>query len=222
MRITELEFSSLLAYCPHGDFNDHRRSREVRTFLKTDAYVQNPDAPNQIIPMSEWIARTMESQRTSLRFSNFFESNTVLVPAPRSSLVQSDALWVPQRIARELVKRGFGSNAVDYLTRIRAVAKSAFSTASDRPKVTTHFESLAVQGTMTPPDNVLIIDDIVTRGATLMGAANRLAEAFPGARIKAFAAMRTISNPEEFHHMYDPCVGTITYRSSQDDTIRRP
>lgn len=160
--------------------------------------------------------------KASLPLGNFFGTNTILVPAPRSSLIKSDALWVPQSIARALVKRGFGSNTVEYLLRTRAVAKSAFSGPSDRPKVTTHFESLAVQGTMTPPDDVLLIDDIVTRGATLLGAANRLLDAFPNARVRAFAAMRTVSNPAEFEEMYRPCTGVITYRSNQDDTIRRP
>jgi hypothetical protein len=222
MRITELEFASLLAYCPYGNSPSHQRSREVRTFIKTDEYVQDPNSPNQSIPMSEWVAQTMSYRRISLPFTSFFQPNTVLVPAPRSSLAKSDTLWVPQRIARELVKRGFGSNEVEYLMRMRAVAKSAFSAASDRPKVTTHFESLAVQGTMTPPEEVILIDDIITRGATLMGAANRLIDVFPNAHIRAFAAMRTISNPDEFHEMYNPCVGLITYRSNQDDTLRRP
>lgn len=73
-----------------------------------------------------------------------------------------------------------------------------------------------------PAGREISIDDIMTRGATLMGAANRLNDAFPNAHIRAFAAMRTISNSDEFHEMYTPCVGVITYRSNQDDTIRRP
>lgn len=39
-------------------------------------------------------------------------------------------------------------------------------------------------------DGIIIVDDVVTRGATIMGAAARLREAFPNARIRAFTIAR--------------------------------
>ncbi|MDG7031901.1 MAG: phosphoribosyltransferase, partial [Nitrososphaerota archaeon] len=68
---------------------------------------------------------------------------------------------------------------------------------------------MEVQGRLSEPESVLLIDDIITRGATLLGAANRLADAFPNARISAFAAMRTVSNPDEFQREYDPQMGNV-------------
>lgn len=86
------------------------------------------------------------------------------------------------------------------------------------------FETISVQGRISepPPNEILLVDDIVTRGATLLGAANRLAEAFPAARIRAFAAMRTISDPSEFIATYEPRSGTIEHRELTEDTLRRP
>ena len=49
------------------------------------------------------------------------------------------------------------------------------------------------------PDEIILIDDVITRGATLLGAANLLADDFPETPIRAFVAMRTISNPDEFN-----------------------
>ena len=80
---------------------------------------------------------------------------------------------------------------------------------------------MGVRRRLSKPDEIVLIDDIVTRGATLLGPANRLADVFPQTRIRAFAAMRTISNPDEFNELYDPCVGTIELRES-GDTLRRP
>ena len=80
---------------------------------------------------------------------------------------------------------------------------------------------MSVTGILSKPDEIILVDDVVTRGATLLDAANRLADAFPETPIRAFAAMRTISNPEEFNELYDPCVGTIDLRES-GDTLRRP
>lgn len=60
-----------------------------------------------------------------------------------------------------------------------------------------------------------MIDDVVTRGATLLGVANKLADMFPNAHIRGFAAMRTITNSKEFVSINAPCVGTITLRGNE-------
>jgi phosphoribosylpyrophosphate synthetase len=62
---------------------------------------------------------------------------------------------------------------------------------------------------------ILLIDDIVTRGATFLGAANRLIDALPHAHIRAFAIMRTISEPSAFVHIRDPRIGTIQLRNNE-------
>jgi hypothetical protein len=56
----------------------------------------------------------------------------------------------------------------------------------------------------------------------MWGAANRLAEAYPEALIRGFAAVRTISNPYEFEELYRPVKGTIEFREDLQDTLRRP
>lgn len=61
---------------------------------------------------------------------------------------------------------------------------------------------------------------MITRGSTVMGGANRLAEAFPDARIRAFAVMRVISNHNDFIDVDDPRVGLITMAGK--DTRRIP
>jgi predicted amidophosphoribosyltransferase len=52
---------------------------------------------------------------------------------------------------------------------------------------------MRVTGILSKPEVIVLVYDIITRGATLLGAANLLADAFPGTPIRAFAAMRTIS-----------------------------
>lgn len=65
------------------------------------------------------------------------------------------------------------------------------------------------------------MDDVITRGATLLGAVNKLADAFPNAKIRAFAFMRTMSNSAEFVNIFDPRKGKIILRDD-GSTIRRP
>lgn len=84
--------------------------------------------------------------------------------------------------------------------------------------------SRCVQEVFPEPDEILLVDDVITRGATLLGAANRLAEAYPKAHIRAFAAMRTISPPNVFASTHNPVIGTIelvvndTFRHDLVDT----
>src|SRR5437867_12301165 len=96
-----------------------------------------------------------------LRFASFFQKNTVLVPVPSSSLMQPNSLWVPNRIASALVKRGLGREVVPCLVRKTPVRKAAFSKPSERPTPKEHLESIADQGRIseTFPDQILLGDD---------------------------------------------------------------
>lgn len=139
MQLTKIEFGSLLSYCPRGDSDPILRARKVTAVLKVDGFVYNSSGSAQPILMSEWVGHTMSQVRTQLPFSGFFAENTILVPAPSSSLLQPDSLWVPERIANALVKYGFGKEVVSCLKRTRAVRKAAYSRSEDRPKPFEHY-----------------------------------------------------------------------------------
>ncbi len=218
MRVTSVDFGSFLCYTPRGTSAEIDRAREVMKIIKEDSFLENPQ-----IPMSEWIAREVQKRKADLPFASFFQENTILVPVPSSSLMQPNSLWVPHNIATALVKRGMGKEVVALLARKTPVRKAAWSKPSERPKVKEHIASMIVQQQISvPPDQILLVDDIITRGATLLGAANRLADALPSARIRAFAAMATISDSSDFESLFKPLLGTVQYRPLKGDTIRRP
>lgn len=216
MRLSELEFGSLLSYTPRGDSPEKKSSKDVMIYLKQDSVLE------QHILMSEWVAQAIRRDLNTLPFASFFQPTTILVPTPKSSLMTKDALWVPHRLATALVGTGLGKVVVPCLTRIKPVPKAASSTPEERPTAAQHYESMEVQGRISEPDEIVLVDDIITRGATLLGAANRLVDVFPKAHIYAFAAMRTISNSIDFTKLYDPCKGKITFRPLFGDTLRRP
>ena len=219
MRITRLDYGSLLSYSPRGISAEIQQAREVMKMIKADNFVETPP-----IPMSEWIARTIQENRERLPFASFFQKDTVLVPVPSSSLMQRDSLWVPSRIANALAKNGSGKEVIPFLTRETPVNKAAWSKASERPKVKVHLATMSVQGRISepPPSQILLVDDIVTRGATLLGAANKIVEVLPRAQVYAFAAMRTISDSSDFETLFKPVLGSIQYRPRTEDTLRRP
>lgn len=216
MNLSQLEFSALLSYAPRGESAEIRHSKDVMIKLKKDGFVGEPP-----VLMSQWVAQTIQRSRATLPFASFFQPNTTLVPIPKSSLMQPNTLWVPLRIATALVGMGLGKEVVSSLVRDKPVPKAALSMPSDRPTAIEHYDSMSVQGRLSKPEEILLVDDVITRGATILGAANRLADVFPQTRIRAFAAMRTISNPDEFDKVYVPCVGTIELWES-GGTLRRP
>lgn len=123
-------------------------------------------------------------------------------------------------MANALVQNGLGIAVTECLKRVLPLRKSATSSARNRPKADEHYASLGIQKIFSEPKEILLIDDIVTRGATIIGAANKLIDAFPEAHIRAFAAMRTISEPEQFRSISEPCVGEIIL--SGREAFRRP
>jgi predicted amidophosphoribosyltransferase len=137
--------------------------------------------------------------------------------------MKEDTMWVPQRLAEALSKEGLGIAIKIFLERVVALRKSA--TSHDKPTAIEHYNSLHVrtQKTLSEPKEILLIDDIVTRGATILGAANRLKEAFPKSSIRAFAAMRTMTPPYAyFKSIYDPCEGNIETQDDGQNTLRKP
>ena len=89
-----------------------------------------------------------------------------------------------------------------------------------RPLAREHYDTVEIIEPMHEIGDIILVDDVVTSGATILGVASKLAERFPDSEIKAFAAVRTISNPLEFTNMMRPAKGTITLHDVY--TIRDP
>lgn len=217
----ELEFGALLTYAPKnaGDSPGMPESRSVMDELKKDGYVL---ANNQQVPIKEWIASEVKRGWSSPPYSDFFKPTTTLIPTPAHSETKEGALWVPERLANALLKAGLGKEVSTCLWRIKPVQKAGTSASMARPTVEQHYESMAVRGGISPPSEILLVDDVVTQGRTLIGAANRLRDRFPKTPIRAFAAMRAMSRSDQpFRQIVEPCVGKITYYPERGGYIDR-
>jgi predicted amidophosphoribosyltransferase len=204
----------MYAYSPRGISEAEKSSRSVMRAIKDDMFLSSPP-----LLTSEYISNALLNTKKTLPFADFFEADPILVPVPNSSLMRPGTLWVSERLAKAMHENGLGKRVITCLRRQFALRKSATSQARDRPKAAEHFESLEVQRLLSDPHEILLVDDIITRGATLSGAANRLRSVYPAVKIRAFAAMRTISSPP-FNDYHDPCIGTIML--SDRDTFRSP
>ncbi|MCY2959174.1 MAG: hypothetical protein NTY35_03330 [Planctomycetota bacterium] len=68
---------------------------------------------------------------------------------------------------------------------------------------------------------VLVVDDVITRGAVGLAAVSLLRQQMPDADIRVFAMIRTISSPEDFRQLLDPCSGVVALQAD-GSTVRHP
>jgi hypothetical protein len=168
------------------------------------------------------------------RFAMAFGAKVVLIPVPGSAPSQR-ANWAGERLAWCLKEVGLATEIWPVLRRQHAVRKSAFAAAGERPAVLEHYTSFAVgrflgEVASGPPAlgdssrwsglQLTLVDDVITRGRTMLAAAGRIQAAFPGADIRAFALLRTLGPDEPLHRILDPCEGEIRWVSG--DARRRP
>lgn len=217
MLLSELPFGAFLSYTPRPQTPERTESKNWMYALKTDSIAPSSNPPELAIvhlvnKLKEWIPKSP--------LKGFFSPLATLVPMPSSSLRLPGGQWVPKKIAGTMFRAGLGTSADILLERTEPIPKSAFSSAPERPRPQTHYRTLGLCPTLIDPERILIIDDIVTRGASMIGAASVLAEAYPDVPIAGFALIRTISNNDDFRTLVDPCVGTITCKANS--THREP
>lgn len=119
------------------------------------------------------------------------------------------ALWPARRIADELVAQSFGSHVLNCLERAKAVPASHRAQPGERPNAQAHYDSLRVTPVLDAPSSLTLVDDVVTRGDTLIAAASRVQEAYPSATVRAFAVVRTMGLVEDIKRIVEPVVGMI-------------
>jgi len=155
-----------------------------------------------------------------------FGARVLLVPVPGSAPLQR-AEWVGERLAWCLKEVGLAAGVWPVLRRRHAVRKSAFAAAGERPTVLEHYASFAVERAfcgrapaaqtrlVSEPAmagvQLTLVDDVITRGRTLLAAAATLREAFPGAEVRAFAVLRTLGRDETLRQVLEPCEGEVRW-----------
>ena len=197
--LSEVRFGSYLVYSPRGTSAISVKSRRWRDAIKSGV----DEALRTVV---HYLVRDLKSTGLSVVLG----SDVTLVPAPGSSLLVEGAFWGPRWIASELVRAGLGKQVFPCLSRTTAVPKSAFQPPGGRPTARHHYDTMRVEElALLGGERITIVDDFVTKGSTLLGAASRLGEACPTAQVSAFALIRTMGLQPEVERMVEPCVGTI-------------
>jgi hypothetical protein len=198
--IDSVAFASCYVYSPAGDSAICARSRLLRALLKDgDAHF-----------MIKYAVRVRQQMLPASVLAGFFLSGDVLVPVPRSA-PKAGGTWAAAELARALVQAGVGSTMWPGLRRVFAVKKSATSAKGSRPSVARHYESFRLEPLELRPASIVLVDDVITKGRTLLAAAARIDEALPGAQVRAFALLRTLGMISDLHRLLEPCRGQVRW-----------
>jgi adenine/guanine phosphoribosyltransferase-like PRPP-binding protein len=134
-----------------------------------------------------------------------------LVPIPRC-IPSAPECWPAWQVANALRTLGLAGALWVGLERGQAVRKSATSPAGARPTARQHFESLVVtRASCAPPEKIVLVDDVITKGRTLFAAAARLREFLPRADLRAFALVRSQGFLGHVVRLLDPCEGWLRW-----------
>jgi hypothetical protein len=198
--IEGIAFASCYVYSPVGESAICARSRLLRALLKEgDAHF-----------MFKYAMRVRQQMEPASELAGFFLAGDVLVPVPRSA-PKVGGTWAAAELARALVEAGVGSAIWPGLQRISAVRKSATAEKGRRPSVARHYDSFRLEPLNLRPRRVVLIDDVITRGRTLLAAASRLREALPDTQVRGFALLRTMGFISDLRDLLEPCRGEIRW-----------
>jgi hypothetical protein len=208
--IEAVSFASCYVYSPTGKCPVSVRSRLLCEVLKAgdEGFLRR------------YCERAREQIESSPRFADLFARSTVLIPVPGSAPFSTGRRWVAEELARALAREGLGAAVWAGLRRVQPVGKSATARGGLRPSVAAHYRSFAIENGLVPPAECVLVDDVVTKGRTLLAAAARVHDAFPQARIRGFAMLRTMGLVAEIDRLIEPCVGEIRWHAG--DARRRP
>ena len=213
-----LAFAACYVYSPRGRGAIATASRVLRARLKSG----DPGW------LACYAARVWQLRAGSGRYACFFGPDVVLVPVPRSRPHAPNVVWVAERLAMALVGFGLAGGIWTGLRRSVPVRKSATSLSGERPTVAAHYGSLVAAQPPDGPngecpvtlDRLLLVDDVVTKGRTLLAAAARLREVCPASEVRGFALARTLGLVRGIEHLVSPCEGEIFW--SGGDARRAP
>jgi len=139
---------------------------------------------------------------------------------PWSAASSATAPWAALQLAVALSEVGFALPVWLGLRRQVAVRKSATAPGAARPEVREHYESFAVAPPVREMSTLVLIDDVITRGRTLLAAAARLRSKLPHADIRAFALIRTLGFVQQLDRVTEVCHGIVRWGAG--DAQREP
>jgi len=207
--LCSVTFASCYVYSPRAHGWLAEASRRLCDRVKSSDPVWLPRYAGFVYRSSLW----------DRQLSALFSPDAVLVPVPGSAC-SGEGPWVASRLALALSEVGFALPIWMGLRRRYAVTKSATAPSAGRPTVYQHYDSFAAEAPANTVHRLVLIDDVITKGRTLLAAAARLGSELPLADIRGFALIRTVGFVHQIKRLEDSCHGVVRWAGG--DARREP
>lgn len=205
-----LAFASCYVYAPRGVGLLAAGARQLCQRVKASDPRWLPKYAGQVAELCE----------RELAFKRLFAPDAWLVPVPGCSPACATSTAACQ-LALAFHELGLAQEVWPGIARRLAVTRSATALLGKRPTVRQHYESFAVGTARGPaPHRLVLIDDVITKGRTLLAAAARLQQAFAHADVRAFALVRTLGFLDSVERLLEPCEGVVYW--ARGDARREP
>lgn len=192
--------------------------------------VKNCDAEVEQL-VSRMISQAFSDRREMV---SVFEDRPVLVPVPRASPLRYansawPARWICEKLVRPVVARFVRAPKVVPLLKRKSQVPPARTGMTSQRRVSEHDKSLDIDQKLlkrllsrrSKMRTIVIVDDIITSGNTVMAAAWHVKRHIPDADVRAFAVFRTV-RPLIQELLFDPVVGKVRYDRNSDWCTREP
>lgn len=141
-----------------------------------------------------WVVERVLRLAPSSPLNGVFAPDSVLVPVPCHAPHRTGSLWPTRALTQWMVPRGLGGSEETMLKRRTAVTQSAPAASDQRPMAVNHLQSFGVRLPLAPPHRIVLVDDVVTTGATMLAGVSAISGAMPNVRVRGFAFFRTVSS----------------------------
>lgn len=208
--LSSLPFGACFVYAPRGVGVVSAGSKLLCRRVKASDPLWIPRYVGCVVQL--WVRGTY--------FRRVFARDATLVPVPGSTATHG-APWAAWQLAFAFRELGLAQELWTALERRTPVTKSATAAAGQRPTVWQHYDSMVVRAAPVPlPRKIVLIDDVITKGRTLLAAAARLRGALPGVDVRAFALVRTQGLVTCADRLLDPVEGFVYW--ARGDARREP
>jgi hypothetical protein len=233
--ITQLSFGSVFRYYPTRMLSeDEKRGR--KSTAPAHSYQLMQKVKSCDVSVIDYLSRRVEQAFVGYPAlsSLFTGKRIVLVPVPRSSPMKSPssswpALWICKEILEHVISKMHVTPRLAVLLKRTSPVPPARTGKKDERRPSIHYATMAVDQSqlerhfhkIKAGDVVVLVDDIVTSGNTIMASAWHVKSCLPSVEVRAFTLFRTLQIPDP-DVLFEPVVGTIEYDVSMDWCNRNP
>ncbi len=139
-----------------------------------------------------WVVDRVLQLAQSPPLNGIVTADSVLVPVPGHAPHRRGSVWPTWALTRWMVARGLAESDETMPKRWTVVTRSATAATDQRPMAINRLQSFRVDSPFAPPHQIVLLDDAVTTGATMLAGVSAISGAMADLRVCGFAFFRTV------------------------------